>query len=262
MSEPSQRPLIGAHPFSYREVLQASYRTSTYGAGNPNSPAMDAARNANYDLQFSDLLPKDRGARIVDLGCGSGFLLAYLLRAGFAQAIGVDSSKEQAEYAMSNGLPVRHGDAIEFIKTTGPYDSIIATDFIEHLTKDEIVDFLEAALGALEPGGRIILSTPNISSLFGPSARYFDFTHEMAFTENSLRQVLVSCGFHDVMIRDNRIPFGFRPKRLLRWALYNLQHLFLRIVFSIEVGEDRPRLLGKLLFAVASKRRPAHTTSA
>lgn len=222
---------------------------------------MTAARDANYDLQLLDLLPADRETKIVDLGCGSGFLVAYLQRAGFRHAIGIDSSKEQADYAAANGLPVRHGDAIEFVKTSGPFGTIIATDFIEHLTKDEIVDFLMAARGALEPWGKVILSTPNASSLFGPTGRYFDFTHEVAFTENSLRQVLVSCGFHDIVIRDNRIPFGFRPKRLLRWVLYNLQHLLLRAAFSIEVGEDRPRLLGKLIFAVASKQPRAQIAS-
>ena len=92
--------------------------------------------------------------------------------------------------------------------------------------------------------------------MYGPTMRYVDFTHEMSFTEVSLRQVLVACGFADVVITDNPVPFGLRPRRFLRWVGVRLFRAAQKAVYTIDVGYDRPRLFGKLLIAHARKPDP------
>ena len=48
------------------------------------------------------------------------------------------------------------------------YNLITAHHFIEHLAKDEVLDFLDAVKIALKPEGRVIIVTGNVASLFGP----------------------------------------------------------------------------------------------
>ncbi|MBK7932397.1 MAG: class I SAM-dependent methyltransferase [Acidobacteria bacterium] len=55
-----------------------------------NADLIAAARFDDLAVNYSDLLPGDRSARILDIGCGSGRFLEYLSGLGFAQLTGVD----------------------------------------------------------------------------------------------------------------------------------------------------------------------------
>lgn len=107
---------------------------------------------------------------------------------------------------------------------------------IEHFGKDEIVGLLRAIHDALAPGGAVIIRTINCSSILGSDVRYTDFTHETGFTERSLRQVLMACGFKRILITDGKVPLRWRPKRLVRWSLLKLWRIALRIILASEVG--------------------------
>ena len=56
------------------------------------------------------------------------------------------------------------------------FDLVTGLDIVEHFTKDEVLDFLDACREALRPGGRLVLQTPNGESPFGGAVRYGDFT--------------------------------------------------------------------------------------
>lgn len=236
----------------YRELLYGSYRVH-YDLRNPDTPEQWRSLEENYRLQFGPYLPAVKNGRILDVGCGSGYLLRYLLGAGYSDVAGIDTSPDQVEYCRNHGLPVERDNALEFLARTTSWDLVFATDVIEHLGKDEIIAFLEAIHRALKPGGAVVLKTGNASSIYGSTMRYIDFTHEMSFTDTSLRQILTACGFIEVSITDNVAPFGWRPKRLLRWAGLALFRAAQNAIYLLEVGEDRPRLFGKLLIAHARK---------
>ena len=172
-------------------------------------------------------------------------------------ACGVDASKEQADFCLKKGLAVKQANLFEFLGTGAAWDQIFCTDVIEHLHKDEVIQFLEAAYAALSPGGTLVVRTGNAASIYGMYLRYIDFTHETFYTENSLSQLLLACGFKDVRVFDNKVPFGYRPKRLARWALLKMWRTGLRMAFALEVGINAPHFLRILLIAVASKPEPS-----
>ncbi|MGO9061825.1 MAG: class I SAM-dependent methyltransferase [Candidatus Binataceae bacterium] len=238
----------------YREVLYGSYRATHYGAVNPGDSASLSAASESYDLLFGKHLPSNRNVRLLDLGCGSGFLLEYLLRSGYSQAEGIDLSNDQVEYCKKRRLPVQRAEALEFLSDNRGWDLIISTDVIEHLRKNEVVAFLFAIRDALKPGGQVIIRTGNASSIYGPIARWCDFTHEVFFTERSLRQVLLACGFANVTVSDSVAQFGLRPKRLGRWLGLKVFRALLRAAFLLEVGVDSPHLFGKFLVSSGFKR--------
>jgi len=236
----------------YRKTLYPQYFTTFYSIKNTTTPE---SLFEVIDLDYHDLIPKDKGARILDVGCGTGHFLHYLKRQGYEKIEGVEQSPEQADLCERSGLSVtRTEDLFALLgERASTYDFIVLNDVLEHFTKDEAIVVLGLLKGALVPGGRLVLRVPNMSCIYGLHGRYIDFTHEIGFTEFSMTQVLSAVGFKDIAIRDNRTPFGLKPLRLCRWILYKLWHKLLSFIYLIEVGTDRPRLLGKVLIASAAR---------
>ena len=108
------------------------------------------------------MLDKNSNHCILDLGCGNGHLVSYLIKQGY-NAYGTDASE--------NGIAIakrEHPDRF-FVQdlSTGklpaelqklPFDTIISTEVIEHLYDPE--KFIDFCKQALQPNGEIIISTP------------------------------------------------------------------------------------------------------
>lgn len=236
---------------TYRSKLYSKYNSTIYGEKQSDL----ALPYESFDREYSDLLPSNKNASILDVGCGMGHFVSYLRHKGFQNVRGVDHSAEQVQCCLSAGLPVEKiDDVFEFLKSQkNSFDLIMMSDVLEHFDKNEVMQVLEDLRDALKIGGTLVLRVPNMSSIYGLHARYLDFTHEVGFTESSLNQVLLCTGFSKIYIRDNKIPFGFAPKRFTRWLLFWMWRKLLNLIFLIEVGEDKPRLYGKTLLAVVSK---------
>ena len=146
-------------------------------------------------------LPADRDARILDIGCGWGFNLMALWCAGYRRLEGVDLSAEQVaigNVAARGRLMLHCAEGREFLEgRTGQYDLITLISVLEHIPADSVVPFLRAIHGALKPGGRIVLFTPNMANLTSAWIQSSDLTHRTAFTELSIQQALDGAGFED-----------------------------------------------------------------
>jgi 2-polyprenyl-3-methyl-5-hydroxy-6-metoxy-1,4-benzoquinol methylase len=216
----------------------------------------DAAAVAEGYGQYADWLPRDRAACVLDLGCGGGEFLEYLTTLGYRNVEGLDLSAEQVARCKERGL-----SAVSQVEDTeaylrghhGSFDCVTLNDVLEHLPKERCIPVLREIREALTADGNVIIKVPNLSSAFGPVARYLDFTHELGFTEHSLEQVLRVAGYRTVELRTTQVQFALRPKRLAYYlanAAYRTAH---RAVYLAAAGSDAPRLLGKLLVARAHK---------
>src|SRR5262249_34240553 len=153
-------------------------------------------------------------AEIVDVACGTGFAVHALRQAGYQRVRGIDLSPEQVEIARGRGLPVERGDLFPYLERHArAVDAIVALDILGHLRRDGVLRFFDLCREALRPGGRLIAKTANANSLLGPRFRYLDFTHEIIFTERSLRAAFLAGGLHPVWIGGERI----RPFTLAAW---------------------------------------------
>ncbi len=238
---------------NYRAALYVSYRETHYEAFNPGDTTSRRAIAESYDLTFGAYLPFNLDSRILDIGCGSGFLLEWLQNRGYRNIHGIDLSADQVEYCRSRGLAVDEAEALTFLDEHRGFDLVILTDILEHLKKDEAITIVSAVHEALNAGGAVLIRTPNASSLIATTERWIDLTHELLYTEQSMRQLLRVCSFNDILITDNQAPFGFRPKRLSRWVAVKLLRKMQRLVYLTDVGTDAPRLLGKCLIVRAAK---------
>jgi cyclopropane fatty-acyl-phospholipid synthase-like methyltransferase len=236
----------------YRDRLYSSYVTDLYGV--TNTSALTAAQLESYTAELREFLPPGKDSRVLDAGCGSGLLLEALAQWGYVHVEGVDRSPQQVEVCRKKGLNVTEGDILAYLRSaTARYDAIFCTDLIEHLTKDELIALFDAARAALVPGGRFIVRTINASGGSAEVMRYCDLTHENSFNEQSIVQVFSATGFTNISIRDNPVPFGLRPRRLLRWLAWRVVYSARRLMLVTEMGVDAPRLLGKLIIGKGEK---------
>jgi SAM-dependent methyltransferase len=116
--------------------------------------------------------------RLLDLASGSGAFLARLKDAGFNNLLGVE--REMSSYllkdvpCLSVDLDRPFADQID-----GTFDVITAIEIIEHLSSP--IAFLQEARKLLNPGGLLLVSTPNVEEwqsrikfLLRGQLRYFD----------------------------------------------------------------------------------------
>lgn len=200
--------------------------------------------------------PADRQAVITDLGCGHGAIVHFARQAGYVNVRGVDGSPEQVAAARRLGIEgVEEGDLLQTLAglPDESQDCIVTFDVIEHFTRDELVGVVDAVRRVLRPGGRWIIHAPNGESPFGGRMRYWDLTHELAFTRTSIAQLLLSSGFTQVQsFEDAPIPHG--AKSLLRWGLWKFIRGGLRLYLAAETGDTaRDAIFSQNFLTVAVK---------
>ena len=106
------------------------------------------------------------GARVLDLGCGTGALTIRTARRG-AQVVGIDTNPEMLEVAearaRSEGLSERielreQGVAELYREPPESYDAITAGLFLSELSDDEIAYTLREVERLLVPGGLLLVA--------------------------------------------------------------------------------------------------------
>jgi 2-polyprenyl-3-methyl-5-hydroxy-6-metoxy-1,4-benzoquinol methylase len=235
-----------------KKVLDQYISTQPY-----ESPARASRHHLDgYEAKFGPFLPAERGAAIVDVGVGMGYFLQFLEGKGYANLAGVDVGVESVKAARATTRATI--EAVDdyrpyFTARRGHFDLISILGVLEHLPKAGIIDTLAAFHEGLRPGGMLLISTENGACYNAGWGRYIDFTHELAFTERSLYQVLRVAGFRDILIYEERPPFAWRPKRLAWLAARAAWNALLRTANRIQFGVEAPRIISQIILAAARK---------
>ena len=155
-----------------------------------------------YMKNLGPYLPRDPDAKILDLGCGFGLLMDFLSQQGYRNITGVDLCPENTEICREKGLSVVLDDNAGFLeKHHEEFDCITLNYVLEHYMKDDGLGLLELIHSGLRSGGSAIVLVPNMANpITGARSRYMDITHEVAFTEESLEQILLIAGFSKASI--------------------------------------------------------------
>lgn len=207
-------------------------------------------------VNYSGLLPLNKNAAILDMGCGMGQFVRYLRKNGYTNVVGVDIGREAIDYCKVAGIDnvFKIDSPIDFLTgNTVKFDFIILKSVIAHLPRQELISILSVMRNSLKEGGKLVVETFNASSWTGSFMRYNDFTHRNAFTENSLKAVLLMAGFTKVKISPNRYAIR-KPGQIIAFLLRMAWQVILKCIYIAERGiGSNPRILSKLLIAVAQK---------
>ena len=189
---------------------------------------VDQGRTPEFILYFSGLLAKYSVGRVLEIGCGEGFLLSAL-RAGekFAMDLSLEALRKargraQAEYcnALAERLPY----------PSDSFDMVVSVGVMEHFLDDRLAT--KEVYRVLKPGGRYVvllhvsLSFPErisqkLHEYFYPRPRPFAFVKWLSskfirpirqpiqrpYTRQSGQACLEDCGFSiEVTISTNSHP--------------------------------------------------------
>lgn len=188
----------------------------------------------------------------LDIGCDHGFFLDDARRY-VADVMGVEPSSRGREYAHSIGLDVRK----ELAEVNGTFDVVSMWHVLEHLEDPRLV--LHGILDVMQSGSVLAIRVPDANSFWSRVLRhrwiwFQPQNHAVHYNRRSLEQLLRSCGFHIVFLRQQR------PNTWLTRRAYRLARSVTRSAF----GAARPTLrdylartyqdiTGQELFVVARK---------
>jgi len=159
-------------------------------------------------LQLANaVMAKIRGYKILDVGCGSGWLVDYLSKHGF-QATGIDFVREFIEKAKKihdGSFVLAKAEKLPFKDNS--FDTVILANILEHVDRD-----LTVLKEARRLGRRIIINVPqttpdNLVKRGLIYKHYLDRTHRRAYDRKALSRRLTDAGLRTIEIREvERLP--------------------------------------------------------
>lgn len=189
-----------------------------------------------FEENYAFLLDLPRDANILEIGSGSGALIAWLVDHGFSNLTGLDISQQEVDRAKERGLPLVCSDAHEYLTelADSSIDVLIAKAVFEHMPKQEGADLLKETTRVLNPkGGMVVLDVPNMDWVLSNHERYMDLTHHVGYTRESLSQML-RLYFDAVEVNGSLEPAesatSWLRVRLVKPVLVRLLRFFFRIM--------------------------------
>ena len=207
---------------------------------------------------YGPYLPPERDICILDLGCGSGLLLAYLHEKGYRNLRGVDIDSNALalvpEHVRSYAEHI--SDLSRFLRDNmAQFDLIIAKDVLYYFPRHEAPQRMREISDALRPGGTIIAEVFNAALLTAGYTAAKDVGIQTMYTEQSLHGLLEGVGLDVVAIHGAMNRKGSWRRPFYALAVY-LWRSTTKLIYLLERGIDpqNPKILTKSLIAVA--RRP------
>lgn len=207
-----------------------------------------------YKHNYLPHVPADKNSNILVISCGPGYFVDMLNRHGYNNVLGIDSFADKIELSKKRGLNCKQSDAFDYLENSDEnYDLIFCEQELNHLTKDEIIEFLKLANSKIKTGGKLISHALNgANPITGAEALAQNFDHYNTFTEYTMKQVLTHTGFKDVKVFPLHLyVFWKNPANYVLIAMSALYTLFFRISF-IMYGKAN-KIFTKKIAAVCTK---------
>lgn len=182
-------------------------------------------------------IAENPGAKILEIGCGTGDTGAVLLREGkCGHYCGIELNESAAEHArlqISEAI-VGNVESMPFPWDNQSFDVLIISEVLEHLIDPWKV--LRRLHSLMKPGAVVFASSPNISHyrvikmlLAGhwklEDAGVMDRTHLRWFTPMSYGQMFESCGFRVESVAPVT-RMGWKTKLINAVTFNRMSHIF------------------------------------
>jgi 2-polyprenyl-3-methyl-5-hydroxy-6-metoxy-1,4-benzoquinol methylase len=239
---PSGAPRTTADGDSVGEQIARNYYATTASRGHSRTREHYDSFMTKYGRRLVPWLPADKSTPCIDLACGCGEWLYSMAALGYTNLSGVDLSSEEldeARYFVRARLD--NSDVLEFLKdqADGSFGFVSALNFLEHIPKDRLPEMLRQVRRVLRPGGTLVAIVPNAMSPFASVARYWDITHELAFSPNSVRQLAALTGFSEHADFAEVGPILHGVKSAVRWTLWRGLRAAVQFWLIVEGGSSR-----------------------
>jgi len=235
------------------EQLSYGFQTQARGLLDADALRRRFAKLAKwYACRLGPHLPRDRDAALLDVPCGWGNFLYFLRLKGYRNVAGYDLDPEQVRLARLLDLPAREGNAIALLfEGDRQFDCIASIDFLEHVSRDDALQFLQSCRARLRPGGTLILRTPCADGPFGAHDLFNDITHQWSLTAGALRTILRMLDYERISILDER-PQPYNVVNTLRLMMFYPARL-VASGMTRALGLDPPEIWSRAMWAIAHK---------
>ncbi|NCG18634.1 MAG: methyltransferase domain-containing protein [Rhodobacterales bacterium] len=164
---PSDPDISKFYQSRYYDLIREGGRAPEIGRLMAGGQAAQTERSWLHQTLYSDIVQtldaKAPGKRTLDVGAGTGELVAFLNQRGH-RAEGVDPSEDAAGLALEKGLTVYATDLQAFSGKVqsgeqDPFDGVVMVNVLEHVPHP--ADILRAAHGVLNENGVLCVRVPN-----------------------------------------------------------------------------------------------------
>ena len=207
-----------------------------------------------YEANYLQHMPEDRNVQVLVISCGPGYFVNFLKQHDYQNCLGVDSDADKVAHATERGLNCRVGTAFSELETgVNKYDVIVCEQELNHLTKGEMITFLELVHEALRTGGTLICHGLNgANPIVGAETLAQNFDHFNTFTSYSFQQVLEYTGFENIHVFGLHLYVFYKnPFNYVAWGASAFLHYCFRALFVL-YGKSN-KIFTKKIAAVATK---------
>ena len=229
---PTSEEIAGFYPDSYSiytepkqpHFSRRALRTLKYRMGYHHLAIENDGRLLDHVRPYKpvpNVIPYVPEGRTLDIGTGNGENLLRLKSIGW-QCQGVEFNAKAVEICRKNGLDVFHGDLASAAYESNSFDFVTAHHLLEHVPDPH--SLLAEIARITKPGGRVLIRTPNSSSLgrslFGEYWFANDIPrHIMLYNRDNLNRLATG---HGLLMESVNIPA--KPKILLRSLDYKINN--------------------------------------
>ncbi|MDB9787217.1 class I SAM-dependent methyltransferase [Bacteriovoracaceae bacterium] len=207
---------------------------------------------SEFYYNYLKYFPKNKETPILDIGVGRGEMLKVMKDNKYAHYKGIDISPSTVTFCQDQKLNC------ELIEDTqkwltehrNSFGVITLLDVLEHIPRDQSINFLKSIKKSLLQDGKVIIQVPNLQSPDGQLHRYNDFTHESGFVEHSLEQILLVAGFKNISFSGFETFVEPNVKNLTKRCLRYLYWKYVRFIRRIS-GNLSPEILHPVFYVVA-----------
>jgi SAM-dependent methyltransferase len=192
--------LLRANPVASEQLLKRLYSASTLDYARE----IDSIR-VTYGRALGRLEARSsRCDALLEVGCGSGFLLMLAKQRGWSETRGVEPSAD----AVSKAPAELAGRIVQDVMRAGlfapeSFDAVCLFQVLDHMPRP--VDLLRECFTVLRPGGHVLAFNHNVNALsaklLGERSPIVDVEHTFLYSRRTMRLVFEKVGFVDASVR-------------------------------------------------------------
>jgi cyclopropane-fatty-acyl-phospholipid synthase len=157
-----------------------SYSSALWQGLSTDASLIDA--QVNKVDRLADRLELQAGQRVLEIGCGWGFLARRLAERHGVHVTGISLSNEQLDWARIKGPKGTEYLHCDYRAVEGVYDAVASVEMVEAVGREYWPSYLDAIARALKPGGRAAIQYIAIrDDLFPAYAASADFIQAYVF---------------------------------------------------------------------------------